>query len=116
MLGEAAVAVVLKRLEDARRDGDEIHGVIRAWGTGQDGAKNGLLAPHAAGQSALQRRVHAAAGIAPPCPSVSRSSPRISIAARKALASGAGSACARPAAFSDSRASDRKMPSNLTSA
>lgn len=65
VLGEAAVAVVLKRLEDARRDGDEIHGVIRAWGTGQDGAKNGLLAPHAAGQSALQRRVHAAAGIAP---------------------------------------------------
>ena len=65
VLGEAAVAVVLKRLEDARRDGDEIHGVIRAWGTGQDGAKNGLLAPHSAGQSALQRRVHAAAGIAP---------------------------------------------------
>jgi amino acid adenylation domain-containing protein len=63
VLGEAAVAVVLKRLEDARRDGDEIHGVIRAWGTGQDGAKNGLWAPHSAGQSALQRRVHAAAGI-----------------------------------------------------
>ncbi|MFZ9747468.1 MAG: beta-ketoacyl synthase N-terminal-like domain-containing protein, partial [Opitutaceae bacterium] len=65
VLGEAAVAVVLKRLEDARRDGDEIHGVIRAWGTGQDGAKNGLWAPHSAGQSTLQRRVHAAAGIPP---------------------------------------------------
>ncbi|MCC5025747.1 MAG: amino acid adenylation domain-containing protein [Candidatus Synoicihabitans palmerolidicus] len=65
VMGEAAGAVVVKRLEDAERDGDTIHGVIRGCGVNQDGAKNGLLAPHSASQSALQRRVRETAGVKP---------------------------------------------------
>lgn len=64
-IGEGVGAVLLKRLEDAERDGDSIHAVIRGCGINQDGSKNGFSAPKAATQAALQRRVHALAGIDP---------------------------------------------------
>ena len=54
---EGAAFVVLKRLEDARRDGDTIHGVIRGVGLSNDGRGKGLLAPSEEGQ---QRAIHAA--------------------------------------------------------
>ncbi|HEY1109321.1 MAG TPA: amino acid adenylation domain-containing protein, partial [Opitutaceae bacterium] len=63
VLGEAVAAFVLKRLEDAERDGDEIHAVVRACGVAQGGVRNGLMAPHAAGQVATAKHVHARAGI-----------------------------------------------------
>src|SRR5262249_11630875 len=44
---EGAAFVVLKRLEDARRAGDRIHGVIRGVGLSNDGRGSGLLAPSA---------------------------------------------------------------------
>ena len=65
VLGEAAGALILKRLDDAERDGDTIHAVVRACGVNQDGAKNGLLAPHSAWQRALQKQIYAEAGISP---------------------------------------------------
>ena len=49
---------MLKRLNDALRDRDHIHGIIRGSGTNQDGSKNGLIAPKAASQTALQRQVY----------------------------------------------------------
>ena len=55
--GEGCGMVVLKRLEDAIRDGDHIRGVIRGVAVNQDGATNGLTAPN--GQS--QREVIEAA-------------------------------------------------------
>ena len=60
---EAVAVVVLKRLSDALRDGDQVHAVIRANGMNQDGASNGITAPNGAAQTALIRQVQA--GIAP---------------------------------------------------
>jgi amino acid adenylation domain-containing protein len=62
---EAAGAMILKRLQDAERDGDHICGVIRGCGVNQDGAKNGLTSPKAAAQTALQSRVYRESGINP---------------------------------------------------
>ncbi|WP_187413120.1 SDR family NAD(P)-dependent oxidoreductase, partial [Streptomyces sp. WAC01526] len=63
--GEGAGAVVLKRLGDARRDGDHIYGVVRGSGINQDGTTNGITAPSAASQEQLLRDVHARSGIEP---------------------------------------------------
>ena len=62
---EGCGAVVLKRLGDARRDGDRILAVIRGSGVNSDGRSNGLVAPNAEAQKALLRRVYEAAGIDP---------------------------------------------------
>src|SRR6185295_14803201 len=42
---EGAAFLALKRLSDARADGDTIHGVIRGVGLSNDGRGKGLLAP-----------------------------------------------------------------------
>ncbi|MBB3120979.1 SDR family NAD(P)-dependent oxidoreductase [Pseudoduganella violacea] len=56
--GEGVGALVLKRLADAERDGDNIVGLIAASGINQDGRTNGITAPSAAAQTALQRDVY----------------------------------------------------------
>ncbi|MFK8001753.1 MAG: beta-ketoacyl synthase N-terminal-like domain-containing protein, partial [Polyangiales bacterium] len=48
--GEGAAFVTLMRLEDARREGRVIHGVIRGVGLANDGRGRGLLAPTSGGQ------------------------------------------------------------------
>jgi len=63
--GEAVAAVVLKRLSQAQADGDHIYGVIRASGLNQDGRSNGITAPNAEAQVALERAVYDQAGINP---------------------------------------------------
>ncbi|MEV4255813.1 beta-ketoacyl synthase N-terminal-like domain-containing protein, partial [Spirillospora sp. NPDC049652] len=60
---EGCGAVVLKRLSDARRDGDRVLAVIRGSGVNSDGRSNGLVAPNSEAQKALLRDVYAAAGI-----------------------------------------------------
>nr|BFE52024.1 hypothetical protein GCM10017745_54510 [Saccharothrix mutabilis subsp. capreolus] len=62
---EGCAAVVLKRLSDARRDGDRVLAVIRASGVNSDGRSNGLMAPNPAAQEALLREVYAEAGVDP---------------------------------------------------
>jgi acyl transferase domain-containing protein/3-hydroxymyristoyl/3-hydroxydecanoyl-(acyl carrier protein) dehydratase len=62
---EGAAFVALKRLADARRDGDRIHGVIRGIGLSNDGRGKGLLAPAEEGQQRAMRAAYAAAGLEP---------------------------------------------------
>ncbi|MER5948444.1 beta-ketoacyl synthase N-terminal-like domain-containing protein [Streptomyces sp. NPDC001904] len=63
--GEGVGVVLLKRLEDAERDGDPIRGVIRGWGVNQDGRTNGMTAPSAASQAQLERDVYERFGLDP---------------------------------------------------
>ncbi|MEV5957554.1 SDR family NAD(P)-dependent oxidoreductase [Streptomyces sp. NPDC051987] len=53
--GEGCGVVVLKRLADARRDGDRVLAVIRGTAVNQDGRSAGLMAPNPAAQEALLR-------------------------------------------------------------
>ncbi len=63
--GEGVGVAVLKRLEDAERDGDRIRAVILATGINQDGRTSGITAPSAASQTALEIEVWQRAGIDP---------------------------------------------------
>ncbi|WNO11561.1 beta-ketoacyl synthase N-terminal-like domain-containing protein [Teredinibacter sp. KSP-S5-2] len=56
--GEGVGSVILKRLSDAERDGDIIHGVIEGWGVNQDGKTNGITAPNPDSQTRLQQEVY----------------------------------------------------------
>src|SRR5262249_16202249 len=62
VLGEGLGMVVLKRLSDARRDGDRIYAVLRGVGSSSDGKGNAIYAPRADGQiEALKTAYHIAA-------------------------------------------------------
>ncbi|WP_432103581.1 SDR family NAD(P)-dependent oxidoreductase [Streptomyces sp. bgisy091] len=63
--GDGVGVVVLKDLEAAVRDGDHIRGVVLGVGINQDGKTNGITAPSAQSQSALQLSVYRRAGIDP---------------------------------------------------
>lgn len=62
---EGAAALVLKRLDDAIADRDDILGVIRGVGLSNDGRRGGLLAPDRDGQISAIRRAYEMADIAP---------------------------------------------------
>jgi len=51
ILGEGVALFALRRLEDAERDGDEIHAVINACGSSSDGKFKSIYAPSPEGQS-----------------------------------------------------------------
>lgn len=63
--GEGCGFVVLKRLEDARRDGDYVYAVLRGWGISSDGAGVGITAPSGAGQALALKRAYEKAGYSP---------------------------------------------------
>ncbi|WP_166706504.1 MULTISPECIES: SDR family NAD(P)-dependent oxidoreductase [Bacillus amyloliquefaciens group] len=55
---EGVGVIMLKRIEDARRDRDHIYAVIKGWGVNQDGKSNGITAPNADAQATLQRSIY----------------------------------------------------------
>lgn len=56
--GQGAGVLVLKRLADARRDGDRIHAVIRSVGLANDGAGAHVLTPTVRGQLDAYRHAY----------------------------------------------------------
>jgi acyl transferase domain-containing protein/NAD(P)-dependent dehydrogenase (short-subunit alcohol dehydrogenase family) len=64
-LGEGVGVLILKRLEDAQRDGDRIHAVIRGVGGSSDGKQLGLTAPNKRGQVRALEEAYLNAGIRP---------------------------------------------------
>ena len=64
VFGNGAGVVLLKRLEDAIKDGDQIYAVIRGSGVNNDGAgKVGFTAPSVNGQAAVIEMALAASGV-----------------------------------------------------
>ncbi|OQS16150.1 polyketide synthase [Nocardia donostiensis] len=63
--GEGAGMVVLKKLDDAVRDGDRIYAVVKATGSNQDGRTTAITVPNVDSQEALARTVCARSGLAP---------------------------------------------------
>nr|MBQ4320166.1 hypothetical protein [Clostridia bacterium] len=65
VLGDGVGIVVLKRLSDARRDGDKIYAVIRGVGTSGDGRAKSIYAPSKDGQIRALRRAYENAEVEP---------------------------------------------------
>ncbi|MDZ4158642.1 MAG: beta-ketoacyl synthase N-terminal-like domain-containing protein, partial [Anaerolineaceae bacterium] len=65
MIGEGIGMVLLKRLEDAERDGDRIYAVIKGIGASSDGRYKSIYAPRPAGQALALRRAYSEAGFNP---------------------------------------------------
>ena len=63
--GEGSATVVLKRLEDALRDGDPIRAIIRESGINQDGKTETITTPSGEAQEALIRDCYRRAGLDP---------------------------------------------------
>jgi len=65
VLSEGVGIVILKRLDDARRDEDRIYAVIKGIGSSSDGKALSLYAPNPAGQIRAFRRAYGEAGFEP---------------------------------------------------
>ena len=66
VFGHGVGVVLLKRLEDALRDGDHIEAVIRGFAVNNDGsAKAGYMAPGVDGQARVIAAAQAMAGVSP---------------------------------------------------
>ena len=65
LLGEGLGIVVLKRLEDAKSDGDRVYAVLKEVGQASDGRGLGLLAPRLEGEALAIERAYRQSGIDP---------------------------------------------------
>ena len=65
VLGEGVACVVLKRREDAERDGDRIYAIVEAVAGSSDGRHLGLTAPRLEGQQRALERAYAQARLSP---------------------------------------------------
>ncbi|MCA9606899.1 MAG: polyketide synthase, partial [Myxococcales bacterium] len=65
VMGEGAAVFMLKRLEDAEKDGDRIYAVIRGFGGSSDGRGKGITAPNPIGQRLAIERAWHNAGVSP---------------------------------------------------
>ena len=65
MIGEGLGMVVLKRLEDAERDGDRIYAQIKGIGASSDGKFKSIYAPRSGGQAKALRKAYQDANTEP---------------------------------------------------
>ncbi len=65
VMGEGSAAFLVKRLEDAERDGDKIYAVVRGVGASSDGKGKGITAPNPVGQQLATKRAWENAGLDP---------------------------------------------------
>ncbi|MEM5518364.1 beta-ketoacyl synthase N-terminal-like domain-containing protein [Henriciella sp. AS95] len=65
MLGEGIGILAVRRLEDAERDGNRIHAIIKGIGSGSDGRATAIYAPLSEGQARALRRAYDHAGYDP---------------------------------------------------
>jgi len=65
LIGEGLGMLVLKRLEDAERDGDRIYALLRGIGSSSDGRYKSIYAPRPSGQSLAVERAYQEAGVPP---------------------------------------------------
>jgi acyl transferase domain-containing protein/NAD(P)-dependent dehydrogenase (short-subunit alcohol dehydrogenase family) len=65
VLGEGVGMMVLKRLDDAERDGDRIYAVINGIGSSSDGKSQSIYAPRVEGQAKAVRMAYETAQIDP---------------------------------------------------
>lgn len=65
ILGEGVGMIVLKRLEDAERDGNRIYAVLTGIGCSSDGRSGSSLAPNVEGEALAMNRAYEMAGISP---------------------------------------------------
>ncbi|WP_043408200.1 type I polyketide synthase [Archangium violaceum] len=63
--GEGGGFVLLKRLSDARADGDRVLAIVRGSAINQDGRTSGLTVPHGPAQQVVIRRALEEAGVHP---------------------------------------------------
>ncbi len=63
--GEGGAVVVVKRLADARRDGDPVLALVLGSGVYQDGRSDGMMAPNSDAQAYMLRQVYERAGVSP---------------------------------------------------
>ena len=64
-LGEGVGMVILKRLDDAIREGDKVYAVIKGIGSSSDGKGKAIYAPRSEGQIKAVRRAYEDAGFSP---------------------------------------------------
>jgi acyl transferase domain-containing protein/NAD(P)H-dependent flavin oxidoreductase YrpB (nitropropane dioxygenase family)/NAD(P)-dependent dehydrogenase (short-subunit alcohol dehydrogenase family) len=62
VISQGAGVLILKRLEDAERDGDRIYAVLRGMGSSSDGRGKSLTAPTSRGQMRALHRAYEQAG------------------------------------------------------
>ncbi len=65
VVSEGICLVLLKRLEDAERDGNKIYAVLQGAGLSSDGQGAGLTAPQSKGQQVAFERAYKKAGFSP---------------------------------------------------
>lgn len=65
ILGEGVGMIVLKRLEDAERDGNRIYAVLKGIGCSSDGRSGSSLAPNIEGEALAMSRAYEMAGVSP---------------------------------------------------
>jgi malonyl CoA-acyl carrier protein transacylase len=65
VMGEGGAIFLMKRAEDAVRDGDKIYAILRSFGGSSDGKGKGITAPNPIGQKLAVKRAWENAGFSP---------------------------------------------------